>query len=86
MKQLIQYLTITIIIISVMACQTRIKYMKVPLTKPPEKYYIPQIADKRDLIEAYRQSVMRISQWQVWFNIQSETNYFQFSDFTNNKR
>mgnify|MGYP004574839391 CR=1 FL=1 len=79
MKRLISYLTIFIIFI-LASCQTTIKYIKVPLSTPPEKYYIPQISDRRDLMKAYQESVMRISEWQLWYNINSGTNAFNYEE------
>ena len=80
MYRLISYLTIFIITIAIISCQTQIKYIKVPLSTPPEKYFIPQISDRQELMKAYQESVMRISQWQLWYNINSGTNYFSYGD------
>lgn len=80
MKRLIKYRTIFIIFIAIIiiGCQTKERYIKVPLSTPPEKYYIPKIEDKRDLIKAYQEATMRISEWQLWYNINNRTNYFNY--------
>lgn len=81
MKRLIKYLTTFIIFMISISCQTTERYIRVPLSTPPEKYYIPQISDKRDLLKAYQQSVIRISQWQLWYNIQVRTNHFNYNEY-----
>lgn len=76
MKRLI---LLAMIFITILACQS-IKYVRVPMSAPPAKYYIPAITNKRDLIKAYQESVIKISEWQLWYNIQSQTNYFNYKE------
>lgn len=50
------------------------KYISVPLTAPP-KIYKPNIVNtEKDLINEYKRSIMKISEWQNWYNIQTNIN------------
>ena len=78
MKRILNFLVILSLIIS--ACQTTketTKYITKPLTTPPEPYRINQMNSAQDLVYEYRRAIMKISEWQVWYDIQVGTNYFR---------
>ncbi len=47
------------------------KYIKVPLTTPPKTYKPNIVYTEKDLIIEYKNSLMKISEWQNWYNIQT---------------
>ncbi len=68
------------------ACRTTKVYVTVPLTKPPEAYNIPEIQTDQDLIRAYQQATMKIARWQTWYNINVNTNHFNYNERAKSKR
>ena len=74
MKKYIKYLFLLYSSIIIISCTT--KYVTVPLTSPPTIYTPSTIYTEKDLIQEYRRSIMKISEWQNWYNIQINTNYF----------
>ena len=46
------------------------------LTPPPSIYIIKNIKTKKDLLKSYKDSTIKISHWQNWYNIQVGSNYF----------
>ncbi|MEI0799686.1 hypothetical protein R4Q14_15365 [Brachyspira intermedia] len=48
-----------------------VKYITVPMSSPPEVYK-PNTADtEKDFLYEYKRSLMKISEWQNWYNIQT---------------
>ena len=81
MKHLIVYLIIFISILIVLtSCSTKIKYVKVPLSTPPEIFIIKSAANRQDLMRRYQESIIKIGEWQLWYNIQTGTNYYKYKD------
>lgn len=59
------------IIIASNSCGT-VKYVTVPLTTPPEMYYpATNIFTQKQLINEYKNSLMKIAEWQTWYKIQT---------------
>ena len=55
---------------------TTTKYVTVPLTKAPEFYIAPEtnsITTIKDLVNEYRNTVIKISEWQDWYVVQTNT-------------
>lgn len=77
MKRIKVFLVIAFLLIG---CKTteKIVYKTKPLTVPPDPYYINNMNSARDLVYEYRRAIMKISEWQVWYDIQIETNHFQY--------
>ncbi|MCZ9931027.1 hypothetical protein OFQ52_09595 [Brachyspira hyodysenteriae] len=59
-------------------CSTKIKYVKVPLSKPPEIFIIKSVTNRQDLMRRYQESIIKIGEWQLWYNIQAGTNYYLY--------
>ncbi|WP_432631789.1 hypothetical protein [Brachyspira sp.] len=69
--------------IFLISCQTQIKYRTVPLTTPPQKYYISDYKTKKELYFEYQHALMTIKEWQLWYNLNARTNYYNYNDITN---
>lgn len=71
---------ILFLIIFIVSCKTTTKYIYItkPQTIPPEPHYLNQMNSVKDLLTEYRRAVMKISEWQIWYDIQVETNHFQY--------
>ena len=53
---------------------TTTKYVTIPLTKAPEFYKAPEtnsITTIKELVGEYRKTVMKISEWQNWYVVQT---------------
>lgn len=73
-------LLIIFLFIFLVSCTT-VKYAGVPLSAPPSFYYpYTNIQTKKDFFKEYQRSLIKIKEWQKWYDIQISTNYF----YTNN--
>lgn len=64
-------ITIFFITITFNSCGT-VKYVTVPLTTPPKMYYpSTNISTQKQLINEYKNSLMKIAEWQIWYKIQT---------------
>lgn len=53
---------------------TKTEYVTIPLTKSPEFYQPPvtnSITTIKELVNEYRETVMKISEWQDWYVVQT---------------
>lgn len=48
-----------------------VKYVTVPMSDPPEIYKPNIIKTEKDFLYEYKRSLMKISEWQNWYNIQT---------------
>lgn len=73
---MINKLLILILVTYLISCNT-VKYVTIPLTKPPA-FYTPNtnITTQKDLIKEYQRTLIHIKKWQYWYDIQVNTNYF----------
>lgn len=71
-----------IIIIFLISCKS-IQYRTVPMTTPPEKYYISDYKTKKELYFEYQHALMTIKEWQLWYNLNARSNYYNYKDITN---
>ena len=79
MKHLIAYLiTFIIILIILPSCKAQVKYVKIPLSTPPEIFIIKPVTNRQDLMKRYQESIIKIGEWQIWYNAQVGTNYFYY--------
>ena len=79
MKHLIIYLIIFITILIILtSCQAQVKYVKIPLSAPPEIFIIKPVTNRQDLMKRYQESIIKIGEWQLWYNIQVGTNYYLY--------
>lgn len=73
MKYIILIIIYSIFIIS---CKTT-EYVTVPLTEPPSIYNpSDNITTQKELLKEYQRSLIKISEWQKWYNIQIFSNYY----------
>lgn len=51
---------------SIVSCAPKIKYIKVPLTTPPERYYPATngMETMHEILLEYRGAIMKISEWE----------------------
>lgn len=53
---------------------TTTKYVTIPLSKQPNFYEAPatnSVTSIKQLVEEYRRSIMKISEWQNWYVVQT---------------
>lgn len=55
------------------------KYIKIPMSTPPEKYEIGEITNNQQFLLEYRKAIMSISRWQNWYDVQVGSNYYHYS-------
>ena len=60
------------------SCQAQVKYVKIPLSTPPEIFIIKSVTNRQDLMKRYQESIIKIGEWQLWYNIQAGTNYYLY--------
>ncbi len=70
-----KYLILLLYTVFIMGCSS-VKYITMPLSKPPEIYKPSIVNTEKELIKEYKKSVIKITEWQNWYNIQVNTNYF----------
>lgn len=85
MRRLIKLFVILSFLIVACATKEKIVVKTKPLTTPPEEYKINQMNSSQDLIYEYRRAIIKISEWQTWYDINAETNHFRYSPTTNGK-
>lgn len=73
-------LVTTIIFVSLISCKT---LSVIPFSTPPAMYKINRIETTKDFVFEYQKSIIKISEWQAWFNIQVGSNYYNFNGVSN---
>ena len=73
-------LLVIIFIVSLIGCKSDELLIISSFSTPPKKYEIPNIQTEKDLIKAYNSSVIKITEWQKWYNIQVSSNYFFYTN------
>ena len=80
-RQFLQKLSVLVFsALILISCSTKIKYVKVPLSTPPEIFIIKSATNRQDLMRRYQESIIKIGEWQLWYNIQTGTNYYKYKD------
>ena len=78
-RQFLQKLSVLVFSALILtSCSTKIKYVKVPLSTPPEIFIIKSVTNRQDLMRRYQESIIKIGEWQLWYNIQTGTNYYKY--------
>lgn len=72
MRKTLLTLCLTIFIVSCAGT----KYITITST-PPAEFEIHEIKTNRDLISEYRKSVMKVAEWQKWYNVEIGSNYYK---------
>lgn len=70
----------------ILGCAEKVKYITVPLTKPPARYEIYAITNNQQALLEYRKATMFIARWQNWYNSQVGSNYYNYKNYSNEKR
>ncbi|WP_028328664.1 hypothetical protein [Brachyspira alvinipulli] len=76
----IKYLIL--ILIFLVSCTA--KYITIPLSQTPS-FYEPNnnINTSKELIKEYQKSIIKISEWQIWYNVQTGSNYYKIRGSNN---
>lgn len=61
-------------------CSTQVKYITIPMSEPPAIFIVEDIQTDKQLIKSYQKSIIKITEWQKWYNIQVGSNYFKFTN------
>lgn len=61
-------------------CSAQTRYITTPMSEPPTVFIIDDIKSDKQLIKSYQKSVIKITEWQKWYNIQVGSNYFKFTN------
>jgi hypothetical protein len=69
-----------LLLIFIAGCSTQTKYITTPMSEPPTVFIIDDIKSDKQLIKSYQKSVIKITEWQKWYNIQVGSNYFKFTN------
>lgn len=68
-----------ILLFLLVSCTTT-KYVKIPLTTPPDQFEPLLIDDVHDGLMEYRKSIKHIVRWQNWYNTQVGSNYYNYTN------
>lgn len=55
------------------------KYIRIPMSTPPDIYYISDYNSIKGLELEHINSLQKILEWQLWYNVQVGSNYYQYS-------
>ncbi|EKV58129.1 hypothetical protein [Brachyspira hampsonii] len=47
------------------------KYVTIPMSTPPKIYIPNSVNTEKEFLLEYKRSLMKISEWQNWYNIQT---------------
>lgn len=64
-------------------CKTTVEYRTKPLSTPPLKYYISDYKTKKELYFEYQHALKTIKEWQLWYNVNTGSNFYNYKDITN---
>lgn len=75
-----RFWVLLLLFIFLAGCSTQVKYITTPMSEPPTVFIIDDIKSDKQLIKSYQKSVIKITEWQKWYNIQVGSNYFKFTN------
>ena len=73
-------LLLIFLLIFLAGCSTQVKYITIPMSRPPAMFTLEDIQTDKQLIKQYQKSIIKITEWQKWYNIQVGSNYFKFTN------
>ena len=73
-------LLLIFLLIFLAGCSTQVKYITIPMSRPPAMFTLEDIQTDKQLIQGYQKSIIKITEWQKWYNIQVGSNYFKFTN------
>jgi hypothetical protein len=80
MKRIFYFvLFIIFIILTLLSCATQTKYVRVPMSTPPRKYFILDYNSQNSFELEHINALQKILEWQVWYNAQVNSNYYNYS-------
>ena len=55
------------------------KYIRIPMSTPPDIYYISDYNSIKGLELEHINSLQKILEWQLWYNVQVGSNYYHYT-------
>lgn len=80
MKYRLMGFILLLLFIFLAGCSTQVKYITIPMSRPPAMFIVEDIQTDKQLIKEYQKSIIKITEWQKWYNIQVGSNYFKFTN------
>ncbi len=75
-----RFWVLLLLFIFLAGCSTQVKYITTPMSRPPAIFIVEDIQTDKQLIQGYQKSIIKITEWQKWYNIQVGSNYFKFTN------
>ena len=75
-----RFWVLLLLFIFLAGCSTQVKYITTPMSEPPAIFIVEDIQTDKQLIKEYQKSIIKITEWQKWYNIQVGSNYFKFTN------
>ena len=75
-----RFWVLLLLFIFLVGCSTQVKYITIPMSRPPAMFIVEDIQTDKQLIKEYQKSIIKITEWQKWYNIQVGSNYFKFTN------
>lgn len=75
-----RFWVLLLLFIFLAGCSTQVKYITIPMSEPPAIFIVEDIQTDKQLIKQYQKSIIKITEWQKWYNIQVGSNYFKFTN------
>ena len=75
-----RFWVLLLLLIFLAGCSTQVKYITIPMSRPPAMFTLEDIQTDKQLIKQYQKSIIKITEWQKWYNIQVGSNYFKFTN------
>lgn len=75
-----RFWVLLLLFIFLVGCSTQVKYITIPMSRPPAMFIVEYIQTDKQLIKQYQKSIIKITEWQKWYNIQVGSNYFKFTN------
>ena len=76
----LKYIFFLLFLVFLAGCSTQVKYITIPMSEPPAMFIVENIQTDKQLIQGYQKSIIKITEWQKWYNIQVGSNYFKFTN------
>lgn len=70
---------IIIFILLLISCKSQTKYVKVPMSTPPSKYFILDYDSQNTFELEHINALQKILEWQSWYNVQVKSNYYNYT-------
>lgn len=75
-----RFWVLLLLFIFLVGCAAQVKYITIPMSRPPAMFIVEDIQTDKQLIKEYQKSIIKITEWQKWYNIQVGSNYFKFTN------